>query len=81
MTEHKADETTAIDDELLAEIRDQASVLSALDTAENVALDLHERPFSPETRQRALEWLQSDAYKNARHRIHAVQGAPHHEAE
>lgn len=66
---------TAITDELLEQLGDQATVLSALDEAEDVALDLHERPFSSETRQRALKWLQSDRYDAALQQMRALRGS------
>lgn len=52
-------------DGLLGEISEHARVLSAYDRAQDVALELHEKPFSPETRTRALEYLQSAEYEQA----------------
>lgn len=61
--------TTAISASMLKELGDQASVLSVLDEAEDVALDLHQRPFNEEVRTRAIEFLESDRYQATIHRV------------
>lgn len=59
------DAAPQLPDGLLDELNEHARVLSAYDQAQDVALDLHEKPFSPETRSRALQYLQSPEYQRA----------------
>ncbi len=57
--------TDQIGPELLAELESQAEVLGVYDEGQDIALDLHEDLFAPETRQRALAFLQSPRYESA----------------
>ena len=56
---------SAINDELLSELRDQAHVLDVVDEGQDIALDLHVALFNPSTRERALAFLQSPRYESA----------------
>lgn len=71
------DAAPQLPDGLLEELNEHARVLSAYDQAQDVALDLHEKPFSPETRSRALQYLQSPEYQRAIDSVrpHAGEGA------
>ncbi|CAM5535129.1 hypothetical protein [Leifsonia shinshuensis] len=64
-----------LDDETLAQMHEDASMLAALDEAEDVALDMYQSPFNPETRERALKWLQSQRYESAVAKVHHSDGA------
>lgn len=59
------DAAPQLPDGMLKELNEHARVLSAYDQAQDVALDLHEKPFSPETQERALRYLQSPEYQRA----------------
>ena len=69
------DAAPQLPDGLLGELNEHARVLSAYDQAQDVALELHEKPFSPETRTRALKYLQSPEYEQAARTVHGRQDA------
>lgn len=58
------DEAAQISD-LLANLEAEADVLCIRDEAEDIALDLHEDPFSEAARRRAMAFLGSDRYTRA----------------
>lgn len=65
------DDEVQINAELLEQMSTDADLLVVGDEAQDVALDLHEAPFSPGTRQRALEFLQSPRYTSAASSFHS----------
>ena len=75
-TDRPATRAPEITDDLLVELQSHATVLAAKDQAEEIALDLHEDPFSPTTRSRVLGWFKSDTYRAATQRARALRGAP-----
>jgi hypothetical protein len=56
--------------ELLEQLSDQAQLLVVFDEGQDVALDLHEALFSPDTRTRTLAFLNSDRYRDAVDKFH-----------
>lgn len=60
-----------ISDELLRELDDHARVLGVFDESQDIALDLHEQPFNPQTRARTLAFLQSPRYQQTAERLNA----------
>ncbi|GAB6855968.1 hypothetical protein [Microbacterium xylanilyticum] len=61
-TQHQED---GFSDGLIEQIEDHAKVLHVFDEGQDIALDLHEKLLSEETRQRALAFLQSPRYTSA----------------
>ncbi|GAA4492264.1 hypothetical protein [Microbacterium panaciterrae] len=51
--------------DLIEQMEDHAKVLHVFDEGQDIALDLHEKLLSEETRQRALAFLQSPRYASA----------------
>ncbi|MFT4284340.1 MAG: hypothetical protein QM598_05840 [Protaetiibacter sp.] len=51
--------------ELLSQLTEDAQLLEVRDEAEDIALDLHEQPFSPGARTRALSFFDSNRYRTA----------------
>lgn len=54
-----------VSSELLDQMQGHARVLCTYDESQDLALDLHEAPFSPSTRQKVLEFLDSQRYRDA----------------
>lgn len=61
--------------ELLSQLTEDAQLLEVRDEAEEIALDLHERPFSPKARTRALSFLDSSRYRTAAATFSSRSGA------
>jgi hypothetical protein len=59
------DDEVQINADLLTQMNADADVLEVGNEAQDVALDLHEAPFSPGTRDRAIEFFQSNRYAKA----------------
>lgn len=59
------DREDAIGDDLMSQLTVDARLLEVRDEAEDIALDLHEAPFSTDTRTRALTFLDSPRYRDA----------------
>lgn len=59
--------------ELFVQIAELAGVMEAVDEAEDIALDLHTTPFSPDARQRALQWLNSEQYTSAARKFRTLE--------
>lgn len=56
-----------VTEDLLRRVARDADLLTVGDEAQDVALDLHEDPFAPAVRKRALEFLRSPRYQAAAH--------------
>ncbi len=61
--------------ELLSQLTEDAQLLEVRDEAEDIALDLHERPFSSSARTRAISFLDSPRYRTAAAAFGARSGA------
>lgn len=61
----ESNESRKIDDDLFTELREHSTILDVYDQAQDIVLDLHEEPFNPEVRDRALSFLQSPDYVGA----------------
>lgn len=57
--------TPRISEADIAEMHELADVLAAIDEAEDIALDLYERPLGPKVGKRAVEFFQSERWQYA----------------
>jgi len=60
--------------ELLEELHAEAQLLGIRDEVDDVALDLHEKPFSEDARKRAIALLHSPRYVEAAKAFRSLQG-------